>query len=176
MSCHRMSKRAVLVWCVLAAGSAGAWQADAAQRGGRPVRSDATARQTGVARISGSVITRDEPPRPVRRATVRARDAAGRVVGTTITDDAGQFWFVLERGGMYYIELVDHSGRVLAVEDVGEAAVSVAPGFNSTTILRVPARLPKEAWASTARTILGAASAAGVGAFVSSGQPASPER
>ena len=93
-----------------------------------------------------------------------------------ITDAAGQFSFALERGGTHYIELVDDSGRVLAVEDVGEAAVHVDVGFNSTTILRVPARLPKEAWASTARTILGAASAAGVGAFVSSGQPASPER
>ena len=107
---------------------------------------------------------------------MRARDAFGKVVGTTITDDAGQFSFTLERGGTHYVELVDDSGRVLAVEDVGEAAVSVDVGFNSTTILRVPARLPPAAWASTARTILGAATAAGVGAFVSSGQPASPER
>ena len=171
-----MSNRAALVFSVLAAVSVAAWQADAAQRGGRTVRSDVTARQNGVARISGSVITRDEPPRPVRRATVRARDAAGRIVGTTVTDDVGQFSFALERGGTHYIELVDDSGRVLAVEDVGEAAVTVDLGFSSTTILRVPARLPPAAWASTARTILGAASAAGVGAFVSSGQPASPER
>jgi hypothetical protein len=171
-----MSRRAAVVWCLLAAGSVGAWQADAAQRGGRTVRSDAAVRQNGVARISGVVITRDEPPRPVRGARVRARDAAGHVVGTTITDSAGQFSFALERGGTHYVELVDDSGRVLAVEDVGEAAVHVDLGFNSTTILRVPARLPKEAWASTARTILGAASAAGVGAFASSGQPASPER
>ena len=106
-----MSKRAAVLWGVLAAGSVGAWQADAAQRGGRTVRSDVTVRQTGVARISGSVITRDEPPRPVGRATVRARDAAGRVVGTTTTDDAGQFSFVLERGGTHYIELVDDSGQ-----------------------------------------------------------------
>ena len=171
-----MSKRAVVVWCLLAAGSVGAWQAEAAQRGGRTVRSDVNVRQPGVARISGSVITRDEPPHPVRRATVRARDAAGRIVGTTTTDDAGPFSFALERGGTHYIELVDDSGRVLAVEDVGEAAVSVDLGFNSTTILRVPARLPRAAWASTARTILGAATAAGIGAFTASGQPASPER
>jgi hypothetical protein len=171
-----MSRRAAVVWCLVAAGSVWAWEAGAAQRGGRTVRSDVTVRPNAVARISGSVITRDEPPRPVRRATVRARDAAGHVVGTTITDDAGLFSFVLERGGTHYIELVDDSGRVLAVEDVGEAAVSVDLGFSSTTILRVPARLPPAAWASTARTILGAASAAGVGAFVSSGQPASPER
>ncbi len=171
-----MSNRAAVLWGLLAAWSVAAWPADAGQRGGRSVRSDVMAQQSGVARISGSVITRDEPPRPVRRATVRARDASGKVVGTTITDDAGQFSFTLERGGTHYVELVDDSGRVLAVEDVGEAAVSVDVGFNSTTILRVPARLPPAAWASTARTILGAATAAGVGAFVSSGQPASPER
>ena len=61
-----MSKRAAMIWCLLAAGSVGAWQADAAQRGGRTVRSDVAVRQNGVARISGVVITRDEPPRPVR--------------------------------------------------------------------------------------------------------------
>jgi hypothetical protein len=112
----------------------------------------------------------------VPQAKVRARDAFGKVVGTTITDNAGQFSFTLERGGTHYVELVDDSGRVLAVEDVGEAAVSVDLGYNSTTILRVPARLPRAAWASTTRSILGAATAAGVGAFVTSGQPASPER
>jgi hypothetical protein len=65
---------------------------------------------------------------------------------------------------------------VLAVEDVGEAAISVAPGQNSTTILRVPGKLAGGAVGRAARTILGAASAAGVGAFTASGQPASPER
>ena len=128
------------------------------------------------ARISGSVITRDEPPKPVRRATVRARDAAGRIVGTTTTDDNGHFAFLLALGGAYYIELVDETGRVLAVEDVGESAISVSAGQNSTTILRVPGRLPGAAAGMAARMILGAASAAGIGAFAASGQPASPER
>lgn len=171
-----MSNRASFGIVLVAGCLTTAWPAEGAQRGGRTIRNDLTVQQTGVARISGSVITRDEPPRPVRRATVRARNAAGRIVGTTVTDDAGLFSFTLDRGGTHYVELVDDSGRVLAVEDVGEAAVSVELGFNSTTILRVPARLPAAAWGNTARTLLGAASAAGVGAFVSSGQPASPEK
>jgi hypothetical protein len=55
-------------------------------------------------------------------------------------------------------------------------AVTVEPGQHSTVILRLPGRLPAGAWASTAATILGAASAAGIGAFAASGQPASPEQ
>jgi hypothetical protein len=171
-----MSKHAAVIAFVVAGCLTSPWTATAAQRGSRTVRVDPTVRQPGVARISGSVITRDEPPRPVRRATVRARNAEGRIVGTTITDDAGEFAFTLDRGGTHYVELVDDSGRVLAVEDVGEAAVTVELGFNSTTILRVPARLPAGAWNNTARTILGAAGAAGIGAFVPAGQPASPEK
>jgi hypothetical protein len=148
-----------------------------AQRGPRAVRErPAVPVSATQARISGSVITRDEPPRPVKRGAVRARDAAGRIVATTTTDEAGQFSFLLARGGTYYVELVDETGRVLAVEDVGEAAISVAPGQNSTTILRVPGKLAGGAVGRAARTILGAASAAGVGAFTASGQPASPER
>jgi hypothetical protein len=128
------------------------------------------------ARISGMVITRDEPPRPAKRATVRARDAAGQIVATTTTDDNGHFAFLLDRAGTYYVEVVDETGRVLAVEDVGQGAINVAAGQNSTTILRMPGRLPGAGVGRTARTILGAASAAGIAAFAASGQPASPER
>ena len=151
--------------------------AAAAQRASRAVREQPVVQASATqARISGSVITRDEPPRPVKRATVRARDAAGRIAGTTTTDDNGHFAFLLARAGTYYVELVDDAGRVLAVEDVGEGAISVSAGQNSTTILRVPGRLPAAAVGTAARTILGAASAAGIGAFTASGQPASPER
>jgi hypothetical protein len=146
------------------------------QRGARTLRDRLAPASTTQARISGAVITRDAPPRPVRGATVRARDGAGRIVDTTTTDQAGQFAFALARAGTYYVELVDETGRVLAVEDVGEAAVSVAAGQNSTTILRVPGRLPVTTIGRAARTLLGAASAAGVGALTATGQPASPER
>ena len=127
-------------------------------------------------RISGTVISRDEPPRPVKHASVRARDASGRIVATTTTDDSGHFAFLLERAGTYYVEAVDDTGRVLGVEDVGQGAINVAAGQNSTTIIRIPGRLPGIALGRTARTILGAASAAGIAAFAASGQPASPER
>ena len=92
------------------------------------------------------------------------------------TDDNGHFAFLLARAGAYYVELVDEAGRVLAVEDVGEGAINVAAGQNSTTILRVPGRLSGAVAGTAARAILGAASAAGIGAFTASGRPASPER
>ncbi len=126
--------------------------------------------------ITGMVITRDEPPKPVKGATVRARDDAGRIVGTERTDPAGHFAFEFERPGSYFVEVVDGSGRVLAIEDVGRVAVTVEPGQNSTVILRLPGRRPAGAWTSTAAMILGAASAAGIGAFMASGQPESPEQ
>jgi hypothetical protein len=172
-----MRGRAATSLAVLSVIAVGVAVLDADQRRARVMREASTAPPAATAaRISGSVITRDEPPRPVRRATVRARDGAGRIVGTTTTDDGGQFAFSLPRAGTYYVELVDDTGRVLAVEDVGEAAVSVTAGQNSTTILRVPGRLPTSAIGRTARTILGAASAAGIGTLTASGQPASPER
>jgi hypothetical protein len=128
------------------------------------------------AHIAGMVITRDEPPKPVKGVTVRARDDGGRIVGTQRTDLAGHFAFEFEHAGSYFVEVVDDSGRVLAIEDVGRVAVTVEPGQHSTVILRLPGRQPAGAWASTAATILGAASAAGIGAFAASGQPASPEQ
>jgi hypothetical protein len=141
-----------------------------------PGRTVPASPSAGHARIEGVVVTRDEPPKPVKRATVRVRDLSGKVVGTSTTDDVGQFSFALDRSGAYYVELVDGSGRVLAVEDVGEVAISVGPGQVSTTILRVPMRTAAALWGRTATTIVGAAGAAGVGALVASGQPASPER
>lgn len=173
MSPRARTRVAVSVLAVSAAFAPAA----AAQRASRAVHEQPVAQASATqARISGSVITRDEPPRPVKRATVRARDAAGRIAGTTTTDDNGHFAFLLTRAGSYYVELVDESGRVLAVEDVGEGAINVAAGHNSTTILRVPGRLAGAAAGTAARTILGAATAAGIGAFAASGQPASPER
>ena len=83
-------------------------------------------------------------------ASVRARDASGRIVATTTTDHTGHFAFLLERAGTYYVEVVDETGRA--------------------------GRLPAAALGTTLRTILGAASAAGIAAFAASGQPASPER
>ena len=126
--------------------------------------------------ITGAVMTRDEPPAPVKGATVRVRDEAGRIVGTAHTDPAGQFTFELERPGSYFVEAVDSSGKVLAVEDVGQVAVTAGPGQTATVMLRVPALLSAGSRVPLAAIILGAASAAGIAAFTAGGQPASPEK
>jgi hypothetical protein len=175
-----MPKRAIvhLGTAALAVG-VGVCPATAGQRAQGPsrvvVRPNAPAATTR-AHIEGMVITRDEPPKPVKQARVRVRALSGRVVATTTSDDTGAFSFTLAEAGSYYVELVDEVGRVLAVEDIGQGTVSVGPGYTSTTILRIPARQPTGLWGSTARTMLGAATAAGIGAFTTSGQPASPER
>lgn len=152
-----------------AAGQRGTGTPRVALRPSTPVRASQ-------AHIEGMVITRDEPPKPVNRARVRVRSLSGRVIATTTSDETGAFSFTLDEAGSYYVELVDDAGRVLAVEDVGEATVTVGPGHTSTTILRIPTRGPRGLWGSTAKTVLGAAAAAGIGAFAASGQPASPER
>jgi len=122
------------------------------------------------------VMTRDEPPTPVKGVTVRVRDEAGRIVGTAHTDPSGHFAFEFERPGSYFVEAVDDSGKVLAVEDVGRVAVTVEPGQNSTVLLRVPAHASAGSHVPLAAIILGAASAAGIAAFTASGHPASPEQ
>jgi len=78
--------------------------------------------------------------------------------------------------GSFFFGGVDESGKVLAVEDVGQVAVTVGPGHSSSTILRLPSRLTGAWKDAVAPTILGAAAAAGIGTFAASGQPASPER
>ena len=128
------------------------------------------------AQITGMVMTRDEPPTPAKDLMVRARDDAGRIVGTAHTDPAGHFSFELERPGSYFVEAVDDSGKVLAVEDVGRVAVTVEPGQNATIMLRIPARVSAANRVPLAAIILGAASAAGIAAFTTGGQPASPEK
>jgi hypothetical protein len=134
-----------------------------------------TAAAHATTRVFGTVVTMHDPPRPVPGARVRLRLPAGEVVVTTRANKRGEFTCELAAGGTYYAEAVTDDGRVVAVEDVGESAVTVADGRASSTILRVPVAF-SGGWATTAKTILGAASAAGVAAVVGSGVPASPER
>lgn len=141
-----------------------------ARRTGQP-----QAARVGITRLLGTVVTMHDPPRPVAGARVRLRVPDGDVIATTRANRRGEFSFELPGGGTYCAEVVNDDGRVIAVEDVGETAVTVADGRASSTILRVPAAL-SGGWPTTAKTILGAASAAGVAAVVGSGVPASPER
>jgi hypothetical protein len=141
----------------------------------RPARPQAQATTYGITRLLGTVVTMHDPPRPVPNARVRVRLPAGDVVAATRANRRGEFTCELSRGGTYYAEVVNDDGRVVAVEDVGESTVTVADGRASSTILRIPVALAG-GWPTTAKTILGAASAAGVAAVVGSGVPASPER
>lgn len=141
----------------------------------RSGRTQATPARSGVTRLMGIVVTMHDPPRPVPGARVRLRLPDGDVIATTRANRRGEFTFELPSGGTYYAEVVNEDDRVIAVEDVGETTITVADGRASSTILRVPVALAG-GWPTTAKAILGAASAAGVAAVVGSGVPASPER
>jgi hypothetical protein len=134
-----------------------------------------TSVQAIVSHITGTAITMDEPPKPVTGLKVRLRAQSGQTVALTDLDDQGEFSFAVEEPGTYYVELLDQRGRVVAVEDIGETAVTVARGRVSTTILRMPRPLLGGLWGPAATKVLGAAAASGIGAVVA-GPPTSPER
>lgn len=132
--------------------------------------------QATTTRITGIAVTTDEPPKPVTGLRVRLRTPSGQTVATTDLNSRGEFSFDVEPG-TYYVELLDRENRVVAVEDVGETAITVTRGRVSTTVLRLTSRrLPGGAWGPGAWAIIGAAAAGGVAAVAAIGPPASPEQ
>ncbi len=131
--------------------------------------------------IAGTVLTMDEPPKPVTGLRVRLRLPAGpgvttdTIVATTTLNEWGEFRFVLREPGTFYVELIDPDAHVVAVEDLGEAPITVARGWMSTTILRVPTRLGNGFWGPGAWTLIGAAAGGGIGAVAAGGSSGSPE-
>src|SRR5215475_3597520 len=103
-----MQKAAVLGTIVLTAAlavdTAAAQQSNVVRAPRTPVRLHAVAAR---AHLNGLVVTREEPPKPLRSVMVRARDGAGRVIGTERTDAAGRFAFAFDKPGSYFVEAVD---------------------------------------------------------------------
>lgn len=143
----------------------------------KPRRATARPAATGTTtrRLSGTVVTRHEPPRPVPGAHVQLRDRAGAVVAAARANSQGAFVFALPGAGPYCVEVVEDEGRVLAVECEDERAAIAPVGDATPLTLRVPVPVAG-GWPTSAKLILGAAAASGVAAIVSSGTPASPER
>lgn len=165
---------------LLAVTSLSAQQREGSLTPAKPARVGTVPRSLNVtpatqSRITGFVVTMHEPPRAVPNAPVRLRTNLGKIVATTRTTEKGEFTFVVAEAGAYYAELTDESGRVLAVGDVGETAVSVSPGYVSTTIIRVPVALAGP-WVNAAKAILAAAASSGIAGVTTTGQPASPEK
>jgi len=83
----------------------------------------------------------------------------GRIEATTVANAAGQFSFANVKGGTYIVELVNESGKVLAV---GHAFV-VTPGETAATFVRLRARVPWFAGFFDSAAAAATLTAAGIG-------------
>jgi hypothetical protein len=96
----------------------------AAQRGG-----------TGATQIAGAAFHADDTPIP--RAKLQLRNLiSGTIAGAAVANDRGQFVFVDMTPGIYIVELISRSAKVLAVSD----AVAVGRGDSATTFVRESGR------------------------------------
>ena len=135
--------------------------AQGAQRA--PVRADAGT-------VIGTVWNRHDTP--VALARLRLRDmTSGKIVKTAQADDAGRFTFLKVPPGSYLVELVDHSGSVLALGQM----FTLGPLETVATFIRLGTSVPWYAgfFSNAAAVALASAAALGLTAVGNGGQPAS---
>lgn len=129
---------------------------------------------TGKAVISGTAVDAGEAPIP--NATVRLRNlVTTQIDQTAVTGSSGRFTFPVRADVPYVVEIVDGSGRILAVGDV----VIPASGDAVATIVAIPAKLPTFAgmFTDTAGSVLSAATGLGLTTIQAGVMPfLSPER
>ena len=89
------------------------------------------------ASIMGAAWNADSSGIPGARLRLR-NVATGKIEGATTADEAGQFRFDTVAGGTYVIELVDESGKILALGHV----FSIAPAETVATFVRLGTRVP----------------------------------
>jgi hypothetical protein len=109
---------------------------------------------------------------PIPQARLRLRNVTtGRGEATTTANGSGQFTFSNVEPGSYVIELINETGKVLALGQV----FSLGPGETVATFVRLSAR---NSWltgffSNAATSAVTAASSLGVTALGSDGQPIS---
>ena len=101
-----------------------------------PVMCGASAPGRGTS-IRGNAWTADNQPIPAARLRLRNL-GTGKVEAATQANDAGEFTFANPEGGSYLVELVNESGRVLAVGH----RFSIAPGETVATFVRLGTQVP----------------------------------
>ena len=109
---------------------------------------------------------------PIARARLRLRDVtSGQVVRTTQADELGRFTFVKVAPGSYIVELVDNSGKILALGQM----FALGPVETVATFIRLGAPLPWYAgfFSNAAAAALASASSLGLTSLGNGGQPAS---
>jgi hypothetical protein len=124
------------------------------------------------ATVRGMVWHADNTPVPA--GNVRLRNLhTGRVEAAAVTTERGQFTFEKVQRGSYLTEVVDESGKVIAVGQ----SFRLETGEAVATFVRLPARRSwlAGAFANTAAAVIAAASSAGVTAIGSTAPPVSPQ-
>ena len=122
--------------------------------------------------VRGVVWTADNSPLPTGK--VRLRDVStGKVEAQAVTNERGEFVFDNVHGAMYVTEVVDDSGKVIAVGQ----SFRVDAGATVATFVRLP---PRRSWlasafSNTAAAVIAAASSAGVTAIGTKAPPVSPQ-
>ncbi len=145
--------------------------------GGIPVhqaRAQTLVNKASLTSQAGSIVgfVRDGSDGPIPAARLRLRDVTGgRIVMTTRADQEGRFRFTGVQAGSYLVELVDDSGKILAVGDT----LPLAPGEIVNTLIRLGARSPWHTgfFVNAAMAAVSAAAGLGVTAIGNGFQPAS---
>jgi hypothetical protein len=124
------------------------------------------------ATVRGMVWNADNAPVPAGKVRLRNLQT-GRVEAAAVTTERGQFTFEKIRRGSYLTEVVDESGKVIAVGQ----NFSLETGETVATFVRLPARQSwlAGAFSNTAAAVIAAASSAGVTAIGSTAPPVSPQ-
>ena len=76
---------------------------------------------------------------PLKGARLRLRNVlSGQIEASTVANDAGQFTFDTVEGGTYVVELVNESGKVLAIGH----PFSISAGETVATFVRLSTKAP----------------------------------
>lgn len=144
-----------------------------AQRLSPPASSARSAGRIVKSLIDGVVVDRDRNPLP--KATVRLRNLqVNQVEQTVTTNRSGEFTFSVTPDVPYVVELVDQTGRIVAVGDV----ITVATGEVAGALVSIPSQLPALAgiFGETASSVLSAIAGTGLTVVDPAVPPLSPEK
>jgi hypothetical protein len=91
--------------------------------------------RSAATQVSGVAFHVDDTP--IARAKLQLRNVvSGTIAGAAVANQGGQFVFIDITPGIYVVELISRSAKVLAVSD----AVAVARGESATTFVRESSR------------------------------------
>jgi hypothetical protein len=126
--------------------------------------------ETSQASVVGAAWNADSTGIPGARLRLR-NVTTGKITAATKADDSGQFRFDAIPSGSYVIELVDDSGKVLALGHV----FTVAHGETVATFVRLGTRVPwfTGFFSNAAAAVISTAASEGVTALAPVARPAS---